>query len=95
MQRPSSRYCAKANKETVFTNNSNVRVTRSRAKALGVSISPSKPKRNKRMASDVTANNKQKRRAVLKDVTNILVESVCTDSLGGGNAMVAVSYHIS
>ncbi|EOA20642.1 hypothetical protein CARUB_v10000955mg [Capsella rubella] len=77
------------NISTMKTRESNVRVTRSRAKALGVSMSPWKPvfkqesKRvvrpsNKRMASD---NNKVcKRRAVLKDVTNTTLAGsiVCT-----------------
>ncbi|KAF2538665.1 hypothetical protein F2Q68_00018859 [Brassica cretica] len=71
----------KANKETISTaktRQGNVRVTRSRAKALGTSISPSKPvfkqqpKLKKRMASDDTRVCQHKRRAVLKDVTNTL-----------------------
>ncbi|CAH2044414.1 unnamed protein product [Thlaspi arvense] len=88
MNRASSRH-PKANKETISTSKiqqHNVRVTRSRAKALGASISPSlkqEPKlvpiaTKKRMASsDVTALN-HKRRAVLKDVTNTLSENICT-----------------
>ncbi|CAL9231541.1 unnamed protein product [Arabidopsis halleri] len=86
MYRVSSKH-PNATKEAITTTkirDNNVRVTRSRAKALGVSMSPSKPafkqepKRvprasNKRRASDVTAY-KHKRRAVLKDVTNTLAE---------------------
>ncbi|CAN7089735.1 unnamed protein product [Brassica rapa subsp. narinosa] len=80
MNRGSSRQ-PKANKETISTaktRQGNVRVTRSRAKALGTSISPSKPvfkqqpKLKKRMASDDTRVCQHKRRAVLKDVTNTL-----------------------
>ncbi|CAH8272214.1 unnamed protein product [Arabidopsis lyrata] len=86
MYRVSSKH-PNATKEAISTTkirDNNVRITRSKAKALGVSMSPSKPafkqepKRvarpsNKRMASDVTAY-KHKRRAVLKDVTNTLAE---------------------
>ncbi|XP_010421392.1 PREDICTED: cyclin-A2-1 [Camelina sativa] len=75
---------------TMKIRDSNVRVTISRAKTLGVSMSPSKPAfkqeprrvprpSNKRMASDNTKVCSHKRRAVLKDVTNTLAESiVCT-----------------
>ncbi|KAL1224264.1 Cyclin-A2-1 [Cardamine amara subsp. amara] len=77
-------------KETISTTkmrDNNVRVTRSRAKALGVSSSPSRPAfkqepnrvprpNNKRMASDYTKVCNHKRRAVLKDVTNTLAESI-------------------
>ncbi|CAA0404766.1 unnamed protein product [Arabidopsis thaliana] len=89
MHRASSKH-TNAKKEAISTSkirDNNVRVTRSRAKALGVSNSPSKPafkhetKRvarpsNKRMASDNITVCNQKRRAVLKDVTNTLAESI-------------------
>lgn len=98
MYRVSSKH-PNATKEAISTTkirDNNVRITRSKAKALGVSMSPSKPafkqepKRvarpsNKRMASDVTAY-KHKRRAVLKDVTNTLAESA------EGDIKVTVSY---
>lgn len=106
MHRPSSRH-PKANKETISTTkirqHNNVRVTRSRAKALGVSMSPSKPafkqesKRvpranNKQMASDdvkVCNLTATSYKHILKDVTNTtLAETICTDCLDGGNAKV-------
>ncbi|CAH8383352.1 unnamed protein product [Eruca vesicaria subsp. sativa] len=68
----------KANKETIKTRPENVRVTRSRAKALGSSSKPfliQEPKVKKRMTSydhPTEASFKHKRRAVLKDVTNCL-----------------------
>lgn len=88
MHRASSKH-PNVKKETISTTkmqDKNVRVTRSRAKALGVSISPSKPAfkqepsrvpraNNKQMASDYTKVCNHKRLAVLKDMTNTLAES--------------------
>lgn len=102
MYRASSRH-ANAKKETISTTkirDNNVRVTRSRAKVLGVSMSPSKPafkqepKRvvrpsNKRMASDDIKVCNHKRRAVLKDVTNTLAESIIFTE---GNVKVVILY---
>ncbi|CAH8363173.1 unnamed protein product [Eruca vesicaria subsp. sativa] len=91
MNRVSSRQ-PKATKEIISNTKpgqENVRVTRSRAKAIGALISPSnpifkdEPKLKKRMASDVIKICQNKRRVVLKDVTNTLA---CLD---GNNVKIS------
>ncbi|KAL0718189.1 hypothetical protein Bca4012_067511 [Brassica carinata] len=100
MHRSSSRQPYKANKETISTaktRQENARVTRSRAKALGTSTSPSnpvfeqEPKLKKRMASDDIKVCQHKKRAVLKDVTNTLDGSNVKASMRGRDVDVEKS----